>query len=349
MKLAHTDRLHSAPHRHGPTDRHVLLRLRLPLPWHFPYDGLQGAIPNLLYAQRLRYANCVVRAYWGCRGSRRWWWTDISICSPNSIPIESLFPPYALRNELFLEWRIYHLCRRHYCGYFHRSRKRCIHGKRESIQSQIAIRLTLTYSWAGPFRLSGLLFGPWSQSPGFRVTYVVRRRRGQKTADKVASNGLTISARPLHVPALRPFRLISGPGLVMIRAPPRRHPSALRKYPMSPAESPMELMTSLTMPPAVPLTRLLTLPMQLMMGQLLAVPMSNHLRRNYPCNMYDWWICSYLLFFGCTWKCILGRAFYRFPSLVFILRRLVSLYIDTLCLLYGEHWDYVIVSSRLST
>lgn len=32
MKLAHTDRLHSAPHRHGPTDRYVLLRIRLPLP-----------------------------------------------------------------------------------------------------------------------------------------------------------------------------------------------------------------------------------------------------------------------------------------------------------------------------
>lgn len=143
MQLVHTDRLNSAPHRHGPTNRHVLLRLRLPLPWHFPYDGLQGPIPNLLHAQRLRYANCVVRTYWGCGGSRRWWWTDISICSPNSIPIESLLPPHALWNELFLEWGIYHLCRRHYCGYFHCSGKRCIHGTRESIQSQIAIRLTL--------------------------------------------------------------------------------------------------------------------------------------------------------------------------------------------------------------
>lgn len=52
---------------------------------------------------------------------------------------------------------------------------------------------------------------------------------------------------------------------------------------MSPGP-PMELMMSPTTPPAVPLMGLLTLPMERLMGQLLALIIPNQ-RRNYPCNM----------------------------------------------------------------
>lgn len=124
----------SASRRHGPTNRHVLLRNRPPYPRRPPHGWFQGPLPHFFHPQRISHADRAICPHRGRGRRRRRRRPDLQIRPTNPLSIKSLLPPNALRDELLLERRINRLRCRHHCHHLYGPGKCGFHGKYFNLQ-----------------------------------------------------------------------------------------------------------------------------------------------------------------------------------------------------------------------
>lgn len=121
--------IYSATCSHGSPERHVLLRWCLLGPRYSSCARFQGSIPNILNPKRLYNAHssiCYDRRRGGSGWRRR---PDIPVCPSSPVSFQSILPPYALSNELFLGRGLHYFCCCHHCNCLYNTKACRVYGK----------------------------------------------------------------------------------------------------------------------------------------------------------------------------------------------------------------------------